>query len=467
MIVAVLQITVLGVGSWLILDGRLQLGGLVAFSSTMGQVISPVTALTGLGQQIQASTGSLLRINEVIDATPEIADAPAAAELPPLTREVRFDNVGFSYTSQRTTLEGVSCVIPAGTRVAFVGPTGAGKSSVLQLIMRFYDVDDGALLFDGRDVRGVTVASLRGQLGVVFQDTFLFDTTLRENIGMGKPGATEAEIEAAARAAELHDFVEALPRGYDTLVGERGGRLSGGQRQRLAIARALLRNPRILVLDEATSALDPRTERLIADTLERVSEGRTTIAVTHRLTSITNYDQIFVMSAGHLVERGTHAELLALDGVYAELWGEQTGGIASTEAPFDAVGALSSVTIFSGLTRDELAAAASRLRALELPAGARLAQNSGMLALVHKGRPRVFAPGLDGQLVPAAALQPGDAFGLAALLGAETGAELVAEEPVELLVLDADSLAALVAIHPSVAAALDGRRRRPTRTARW
>ena len=361
-----------------------------------------------------------------------------------------------SYTPQRTTLEGVSCVIPAGSRVAFVGPTGAGKSSVLQLIMRFYDVDDGALLFDGHDARAVTTASLRGQLGVVFQDTFLFDTTLGENIAMGKPGAGEAEIEAAARAAELHGFVETLPRGYNTLVGERGGRLSGGQRQRLAIARALLRNPRILVLDEATSALDPRTERLISDTLERVGEGRTTIAVTHRLSSVTNYDQIFVMSAGHLVERGTHSELLALDGVYAELWGEQTGGIASTEAPFDAVSALSAVTIFSGLTRDELTAAASRLRALELPAGARLAQNLGMLAIVRKGRPRVFAPGLDGHLVPAAALQPGDAFGLAGLLGAETGAELVAEEPVELLVLDSDTLASLAAIHPSVAAALMG-----------
>jgi ABC-type multidrug transport system fused ATPase/permease subunit len=455
-IVAVLQISVLGLGAWLVVHGHLQLGSLVAFTTAMGQVISPVTGLTGIGQQIQSSMGSLLRINEVIDATPEIADAPAASELPPLAREVRLDNVSFSYTPQRTTLEGVNCVIPAGTRVAFVGPTGAGKSSVLHLIMRFYDVGDGALLFDGHDAREVTVASLRGQIGVVFQDTFLFDTTIGENIAMGKPGASEAEIEAAARAAELHEFVEALPRGYNTLVGERGGRLSGGQRQRLAIARALLRNPRILVLDEATSALDPRTERLISDTLETVGEGRTTIAVTHRLPSIMNYDQIFVMSAGHLVERGTHTELLAFNGIYAELWTEQTGGIATTEAPFDAVGALSAVTIFSGLARDELTAAASRLRAVELPAGARLAQNSGMLAIVRKGRPRVFEPGLNGQLLPAATLQPGDAFGLSALLGAETGAELVAEEPVELLVLDSDSLAALAAIHPSVSAALMG-----------
>ena len=262
--------------------------------------------------------------------------------------------------------------------------------------------------------------------------------------------------------------MQTLPRGYNTLVGERGGRLSGGQRQRLAIARALLRNPRILVLDEATSALDPRTERLISDTLERVGEGRTTIAVTHRLTSITNYDQIFVMSAGHLVERGTHSELLALDGVYAELWGEQTGGIASTEAPFDAVGALSAVTIFSGLTRDELAAAASRLRALELPAGARLAQNSGMLAIVRKGRPRVFAPGLDGQLMPgggAAARRRLRAL-RAARRGDRSGARRrrAGRAPRARFRQPWRSLAA---IHPSVAAALMGARRRPSRTTRW
>ena len=370
MIVTVLQVTVLGLGSWLILHDRLTIGGLVAFSTVMGQVISPVTSLTGLGQQIQASTGSLLRINEVIDTVPDIADSPSAAELAPLAREVRFDHVDFSYTPQRSTLEDVSCVIPAGTRVAFVGPTGAGKSSVLQLIMRFYDVDDGAVLFDGHDARDVTLSSLRGQLGVVFQDTFLFDTTLAREHRDGQARRhrrRDRSRRARRRAARLRR--RPCRAGYNTLVGERGGRLSGGQRQRLAIARALLRDPRVLLLDEATSALDPRTERLISDTLERVGEGRTTIAVTHRLTSITGYDQIFVMSAGHLVERGTHAELVALAGVYAELWAEQTGGIAAVEAPFDAISALSAVSFFSGLSRDELASAAARLRSVDLPAG--------------------------------------------------------------------------------------------------
>ncbi len=456
MIVTVLQLIVLGLGSWLILHGRLTVGGLVAFTTMMGQVLSPVAALTSLGQQVQATTGSLMRINEVLDAQREIDDLSDAFDLAPLEREIQLDHVDFSYTADRATLEGITCTIPAGSRVAFVGPTGAGKSSVLQLIMRFYDVNAGAVLFDGHNVRKVTLASLRGQLGVVFQDTFLFDTTIRENIALGKPDATDAEIEAASRAAELHEFVETLPRGYGTLVGERGNRLSGGQRQRLALARALLRGPSVLLLDEATSALDPRTERRISATLERVGEGRTTIAVTHRLTSITEYDVIFVMSDGHLVERGTHAELLALGGVYAELWSEQTGGITPTDTPFDAVAALSAVHFFFGLGRDDLVDVATRLRAVDLAAGARFADNTGALAFVRRGRPRVLAPGLDGQLVAAAELRPGDAFGVAAVLGAETGAVLCADEPVELLLLDAEDLAALAARHPTVAAALMG-----------
>ena len=236
MIVTALRLFILGLGGWLILNGHLTIGGLVAFMSLMGEVISPVTVLTGIGQQIQASTGALTRINEVLDAEPQIVDAATAPPLAPLAQEIRLAGVGFSYTPERRTLEGVDATIPAGSRVAFVGPTGAGKSSTLQLIQRFYDADEGAVLFDGRDIRDAPVESLRAQLGVVFQDTFLFDTTVRENIALGRPGATDAEIEAAARAAELHDFVETLPRGYDTLVGERGSRLSGGQRQRLAIA---------------------------------------------------------------------------------------------------------------------------------------------------------------------------------------------------------------------------------------
>src|SRR5207248_4241229 len=189
--------------------------------------------------------------------------------------------------------------------------------------------------FDGHDLREIAIESLRSQLGVVFQESFMFDATVRENIAMGNPGADDAQIEQAARAAELHDFIMTLPRGYDTLVGERGGRFSGGQRQRLAIARALIRDPRVLILDEATSALDPRTDRLISETLERVAHGRTTVAVTHRLTSVVGYDRIFVVVDGRVAEQGTHGELLARGGVYASLWAEQTGEERPVEAPLD------------------------------------------------------------------------------------------------------------------------------------
>jgi hypothetical protein len=293
----------------------------------------------------------------------------------------------------------------------------------------------------------------------VFQDTFLFDTTVRENIGMGREGATDAEIEAAAQAAEVHDFILGLPRGYDTLVGERGGRLSGGQRQRIAIARALLRNPRVVLLDEATSALDPRTERLINDTLERVGAGRTTISVTHRLTSITGYDRIFVLSNGQLVEQGTHEELVALGGVYASLWSEQTGApLVAAEPPFDAAGALARIPLFGSLDGAALGLVAAHLRAADLAAGETLPEGGGRLYLVRKGRARVLVPGLDGQWSPSADLFPGDSFGLGALLGQERDAVLQAYEPVGLLVLDDEALAALAAQLPAVAAALEGTR---------
>ena len=456
MVVTALRLIILGLGAWLILHGHLTIGGLVAFMSLMGETLSPVTVLTGIGQQIQASTGALVRINEVLDAEPEVDERSGAHDLAPLARSISLRDVGFSYTAERSTLCDVDVEITAGQRVAFVGPTGAGKSSILQLLMRFYDPDEGAVLFDGVDVRDATVASLRAQLGVVFQDTFLFNSTIRENIALGNPNADDAQIEAAARAAELHEFVTDLPRGYETLVGERGGRLSGGQRQRLSIARALLRDPRVLLLDEATSALDPRTERMIADTLERVGQGRTTIAVTHRLTSITDYDQIHVVVDGRVVEHGTHAQLVAAGGVYAGLWAEQTSGVAPAEAPFDAAAALGRVPLFAGLDPVELDAAAARLRSAELAAGATLAEGGGQLVVVRRGRGTVLAPDFAGELSPVAEVGSGDAFGLAALLGDERGHVLRAIDAMSLLVLDDDAVRGLAAVHPGVASALEG-----------
>jgi ABC-type multidrug transport system fused ATPase/permease subunit len=283
---------------------------------------------------MQESTGALVRIRDVLDTEPDVADPPGGTTLGLLAREVRLVAVSYAHSPDRRTLDGIDIVIPAGSRVAVVGPTGAGKSSILGLLLRSYDPDQGAVLVDGHDLRSVSLASLRGQVGVVFQDTFLFDATIRDNIALGKPGATDAEVEAAARAAELHDFVTTLPRGYDSRVGERGARLSGGQRQRVAIARALVRDPRLLLLDEATSALDPATERLIAATLERAGVGRTTVAVTHRLPSIAAYDLIVVVEDGRVVEQGTHDALVAAGGLYAHLWHEQVAGhVAAPDAP--------------------------------------------------------------------------------------------------------------------------------------
>ncbi len=389
MVVTLLRLVVLGLGAWLILNNHLTIGGLVAFLGVMGEVLAPVAALTGLGQQIQASTGALVRINEVLDQIPDIKDEPNAQPLPPLTQEIRLTGVAFSYVAGQRVLENIDAVIPAGSRVAFVGPSGAGKSSILQLLTRFYDPDEGAVLFDGRDIRQSTVASVRNQIGVVFQDPFLFGSTVRDNIALGKHGATETEVVAAARAAEIDEFIDSMPQRYDALVGERGARLSGGQRQRISIARALIRDPRILILDEATSALDPRTERLITDTLERVSKGRTTIAVTHRLTSVATYDRIFVVVDGSIVEQGTHQQLLELGGTYAHLWAEQTGAVVPQEAPFDAVEALSRVAIFGGLAPGELAAIARELRVVDLRAGDQIPEGGGRLVLVRRGHARI------------------------------------------------------------------------------
>jgi len=464
MIVIILQIAILAIGAWLILHHHLTVGGLVAFLGLMGQVISPVTMLTGIGQQVQTSTGALVRINEVLDAVPDVADAPEAVSLPRLSQEIRLASVSFSYSPDRRVLDNVDVSIAAGSRVAFVGPTGAGKSSILQLLMRFYDPDSGAVLFDGQDIRRATLESVRGQLGVVFQDTFLFDASVRENIALGRPGASDEEIHAAARAAALDDFVRTLPRGYDTMVGERGGRLSGGQRQRLAIARALLRDPTVLLLDEATSALDPRTERLISDTLNEVGRGRTTVAVTHRLTSVVHYDRIFVVAEGRIVEQGTHADLVETGGVYATLWAEQTGGAIPTEPPFDAVSALARLQLFAQLGPDELADVAGRLQAGKLQAGQGLREGGGRLVLVRRGRARVLTPALDGELVASAELGPGDAFGLSALLGQEVGAVLEGAEDLAILVLDDEDMAGVAARFPSVGAALAGQRSAPAPT---
>jgi ATP-binding cassette subfamily B protein len=267
----------------------------------------------------------------LLDTPAEILDAPDAQPLVVTDGHVRFDNVAFGYEPERIILKGVTIDVPAGTSLAVVGPSGAGKSTLARLLYRFYDPTDGRILIDGQDIAGVTQDSLRAQIGIVPQDTVLFNDTIGYNIGYGREGAVQAEIEQAASGAAIDGFIAALPNGYDAMVGERGLKLSGGEKQRVAIARTLLKDPPILILDEATSALDSRTEEAIQATLNGVARGRTSIIIAHRLSTIVGADQIVVLDDGRVAERGTHAQLLAQGGLYASLWARQASERAVEE----------------------------------------------------------------------------------------------------------------------------------------
>ena len=316
---ALSQVAVLAIGGWLALNERISVGTFLAFSTYLLQLVGPVRMLTALlvvGQQARAGAE---RIFEILDSNPDVDERPDAEALPPLTGEVVFDGVSFGYLRSRPVLSGFDLRVAPGETVALVGASGSGKSTVAMLLPRFYDVQDGAVRVDGVDVRDATFDSLRRQIGVVFEETFLFSDTVRANIAYGRPDATEEEIVAAARAAEAHSFITALPEGYDTILGERGLTLSGGQRQRVALARALLTDPRVLVLDDATSAIDSRVEEEIHATLRRLLEGRTTLLVAHRRSTLRLADRIAVVDGGRVVDIGTHAELLARSPLYRRL----------------------------------------------------------------------------------------------------------------------------------------------------
>jgi ATP-binding cassette subfamily B protein len=319
-------------GGWLVIQGRLTTGELVAFTTYLAQLASPVRTIGRVIPAIAMASAAGKRIFAILDQSPEVRDAPNALSLPPLKGHVRFEAVSLAYDGRRPAVSGISFEARPGQIIALLGATGAGKSTLTYLISRFYDPTSGRATIDGYDLRQVKRASLRRQIGVVLQETVLFSDTIRENIAFGRPSATEAEIVAAAQAAQAHDFILATPDGYDTRVGERGVTLSGGQKQRLAIARALLTDPRILILDDATASVDTETEQAIQAALDRLMEGRTTFIIAHRLSTMRRADLILVLEQGRLVAQGKHAHLIQASPLYAAIYARQQRAAEAEQA---------------------------------------------------------------------------------------------------------------------------------------
>lgn len=318
---------VLAYGGYLAVTGAATVGVVTAFLLYVQLFFRPIQILSQFYTQAQSALAGLERIFLLLDEPSQLTDAPNAIEMPPIRGEVRFEQVTFGYTPNQLVLKGVDLLAKPGQMIALVGPTGAGKSTIINLILRFYDVTSGAVKIDGIDVRTVTQASLRRQIGIVLQDNLLFSGTVAENIAFGRTTATQAEIEAAAQLANVHDFILSLPQGYATRLGERGAPLSQGQRQLISIARAVLIDPKILILDEATSSIDTRTEALVQSAIARLLQGRTSFVIAHRLSTVTQADQVLVIQQGQIAEQGTHAELIAREGIYANLYALQLGSM--------------------------------------------------------------------------------------------------------------------------------------------
>ena len=322
-------VEVIGVGGALMFQGSLTLGELIAFNSYLAFLLMPIMTIGFLAAQIPRAGASAQRVFELLDTPLELSDALDATPLPRLTGRVEFKDVVFRYAgSEKPTLKGVSFVIEPGQTVALLGTTGAGKSTIINLIPRFYDVSSGAVLVDGHDVRKVTLSSLRSQIGIVLQEALLFSGSVRSNIAYGRPEATLDEVRAAATAAQAASFIDALPQGYETLIGERGAGLSGGQRQRIAIARALLTDPRLLILDDSTSAVDAETEVAIQAALDALMHNstKTAFVIAQRISTVRDADVILVLDDGQIVAKGTHEELLATSSLYSEILGTQLRG---------------------------------------------------------------------------------------------------------------------------------------------
>jgi ATP-binding cassette subfamily B protein/subfamily B ATP-binding cassette protein MsbA len=316
---------IVGIGAHQVLAGQLTVGGLLIFLAYLAALYAPLNALMYTTATIQGAAGSAMRVLEIFQIDHEVTDRPQARPLARARGHVRFEQVSFGYDRQRPVLHEVTLDLPAGSTLAVVGASGAGKSTLASLVPRFFDPHDGRVLLDGHDLRDLKLADLRDQVAVVLQEPFLFPLSVHQNVAYGRPGASRAQVEAAARAAGADAFVRNLPQGYDTVLGERGASLSGGERQRLAIARALLKDAPVLVLDEPTASLDAATEHDLLAALRELMRGRTTLVIAHRLSTVRDADQIVVLDRGRIVERGTHGQLLQLGGHYARLHEMQTG----------------------------------------------------------------------------------------------------------------------------------------------
>lgn len=465
--IMLLQVLLLGIGAWMAVRGDITVGALASFQALfLNLAFSLSYAMQYVPTLLQAA-GSTRRIDELLAEQPNVADRPGARALPRLERGIDLEHVSFGYAADAPTLRDISLHIPAHASAAFVGASGSGKSTLLNLILRLYEPNSGRVIFDGIDLREATQRSLRAQMSVVFQDSFLFNVSAADNIRMSKLDATPQGIEQAARAAEIHDTIMALPQGYDTPLGERGGRLSGGQRQRVSIARAILRDPRILVLDEATSALDAESDAAINATLARVGKGRMVISVTHRLASASHADRIFVLDRGRLVECGTHDELLARRAHYWRLWNKQSGFTISADGNRASIDPerLRSLPVLDQLDASLLAEAARLFITEQYPEGRTIVyegDHGDRFYVIVRGSVEVLkridgaehaAPGEQRRL---AVLQVGDHFGeLALLRHVPRTASVRTLTPCTLLALASEQFDYLIARAPQLRARME------------
>jgi ATP-binding cassette subfamily B protein len=452
----------MGAATSLALARALTVGSVIAVFELLWFMISAVQQLSNVVEPFQRAAAGLRRVQELLDQKPEVAERPGAADLPPLSGSIRFESVNFAFAGGEAVLRDVDLTLPARQTVAIVGQSGSGKSTLLALLLRFHDPSRGTVRFDDYDVSRVTLASLALQVGAVFQDSFLFDASLADNIRLGRPEASDAEVEAAARAAGIHEFVSGLPQGYQAPAGEGGARLSGGQRQRIALARALVRRPAVLVLDEATSALDAETEAGIVATLESLHGWQTLVSVTHRLATARGADLIVVMAEGRVAEQGTHESLLAAGGVYARLWEQQSGFVVSPGGREAAIQPqrLAAIPIFSGVGKELLARLAARFTTMDVPIGQTLFEEDergDKLYVIVRGRVGISRRGPGGAELHVSVLEDGDFFGEIALLEeVRRTATVRALAPTLLLVLDRGEFQELLAEAPALRKVFEG-----------